>query len=79
MGFWWFFALIVTSSYTANLAAFLTKEQMEASIENVEDLAAQSFIKYGAVKNGATLSFFRVTFLTKLRKICGFIVVNIQI
>lgn len=60
VGFWWFFALIVTSSYTANLAAFLTKEQMEVSIENVEDLAAQSVIKYGAVLGGSTLGFFRV-------------------
>lgn len=57
---WWFFALIVTSSYTANLAAFLTKEQMEASISNVEDLATQSQIRYGVLAGGSTESFFRV-------------------
>ena len=28
-GIWWFFTLIVISSYTANLAAFLTVERMQ--------------------------------------------------
>lgn len=60
VGSWWFFALIVISSYTANLAAFLTMERMDASIENVEDLAKQNKIKYGAVLGGSTLAFFRV-------------------
>lgn len=60
-GLWWFFALIVISSYTANLAAFLTMERMEASIGSAEDLAKQSKIKYGGVKDGATLGFFKVT------------------
>lgn len=49
---WWFFALIMLSSYTANLAAFLTKEQMDVSIESADDLAKQSKIKYGAVIGG---------------------------
>lgn len=48
------------SSYTANLAAFLTKENMEESISSAEDLAKQSKIKYGAVEGGSTLSFFKV-------------------
>ncbi|XP_037026038.1 glutamate receptor ionotropic, kainate 2-like [Bradysia coprophila] len=58
-GLWWFFALIVISSYTANLAAFLTMERMEASIESAEDLAKQSKIKYGGVKDGSTMAFFK--------------------
>ncbi|XP_053682747.1 glutamate receptor ionotropic, kainate 2-like [Sabethes cyaneus] len=58
-GMWWFFALIMLSSYTANLAAFLTMERMDATIESAEDLAKQSKIKYGAVLGGSTLSFFR--------------------
>lgn len=57
---WWFFALIMLASYTANLAAFLTKEQMDVSIEGAEDLAKQNKIKYGAVLGGSTLSFFKV-------------------
>jgi glutamate receptor, ionotropic, invertebrate len=60
---WWFFALIMLASYTANLAAFLTMERMDASIESAEDLAKQSKIKYGAVKGGSTLGFFKVIHL----------------
>lgn len=59
-GMWWFFALIMLASYTANLAAFLTKEQMDVSIEGADDLAKQNKIKYGAVLGGSTLSFFKV-------------------
>jgi hypothetical protein len=33
MGVWWLFALIVLSSYTANLAAFLTISRIENSIQ----------------------------------------------
>lgn len=62
-GSWWFFALIMLSSYTANLAAFLTMERMDASIESAEDLAKQSKVKCGVVEGGSTASFFRVSFL----------------
>ncbi|XP_067620605.1 glutamate receptor ionotropic, kainate 2 [Eurosta solidaginis] len=58
-GMWWFFALMMLNSYTANLAAFLTMSRMESSIESAEDLAAQSKIKYGAVQGGSTMGFFR--------------------
>ncbi|KAL1131963.1 hypothetical protein AAG570_011574 [Ranatra chinensis] len=58
-GVWWFFALIMVSSYTANLAAFLTMERMEDTIENVEDLAKQNKIKYGVLLGGSSLDFFR--------------------
>lgn len=58
-GMWWFFALIMLASYTANLAAFLTKEQMDVSIESAEDLSKQSKIKYGALLGGSTLQFFK--------------------
>ena len=40
-GLWFFFALIMIASYTANLAAFLTVETLDKPIESVEDLAAQ--------------------------------------
>ena len=51
------------SSYTANLAAFLTVERMESPIESAEDLTKQHTIKYGCVKGGSTFSFFRVNLL----------------
>lgn len=61
-GIWWFFTLIMISSYTANLAAFLTVERMDSPIESAEDLAKQTRIKYGALKGGSTAAFFRVFF-----------------
>ncbi|XP_042214385.1 glutamate receptor ionotropic, kainate 2-like isoform X2 [Homarus americanus] len=57
-GIWWFFTLIMISSYTANLAAFLTVERMDSPIEGAEDLAKQTKIKYGCKKGGSTYSFF---------------------
>lgn len=59
-GMWWFFTLIMISSYTANLAAFLTVERMDAAITSAEDLAKQNKIKYGAVTGGSTAAFFKV-------------------
>nr|CAD7459249.1 unnamed protein product [Timema tahoe] len=55
---WWFFLLILNSSYTANLAAFLTTSRIEESINNAEDLASQTRVKVGALRGGATASFF---------------------
>uniref|UniRef100_A0A915DN79 Uncharacterized protein n=1 Tax=Ditylenchus dipsaci TaxID=166011 RepID=A0A915DN79_9BILA len=56
---WWFFALIFISSYTANLAAFLTAERMITPIENADDLARQTKIKYGTLNRGSTMTFFK--------------------
>lgn len=64
-GMWWFFTLIMISSYTANLAAFLTVERMDSPIESAEDLAKQTKIKYGALRGGSTAAFFRVGHLSK--------------
>ncbi|PIO52820.1 hypothetical protein TELCIR_25868, partial [Teladorsagia circumcincta] len=52
--------MIIVSSYTANLAAFLTLEKMQAPIESVEDLAKQTKIKYGIQGGGSTASFFKI-------------------
>lgn len=59
-GIWWFFTLIIISSYTANLAAFLTVERMESPIDSADDLAKQTKIEYGAVRDGSTMTFFKV-------------------
>lgn len=56
---WWFFTLIMISSYTANLAASLTLSQMTSAISNVEDLAKQNQIQYGCKKGGSTYEFFQ--------------------
>ncbi|XP_054889929.1 glutamate receptor 1a isoform X2 [Poeciliopsis prolifica] len=58
-GVWWFFTLIIISSYTANLAAFLTVERMVSPIESAEDLAKQTEIAYGTLDAGSTKEFFK--------------------
>lgn len=57
---WWFFTLIIISSYTANLAAFLTIERMVSPIESAEDLVKQTEIEYGTRLGGTTMEFFEV-------------------
>ncbi|TNN67601.1 Glutamate receptor ionotropic, delta-2 [Liparis tanakae] len=53
MGVWWMFALIVISSYTANLAAFLTISRIENSIQSLQDLSKQTDLPYGTVLDSA--------------------------
>lgn len=64
---WWFFTMIMISSYTANLAAFLTVERMKSPIENADDLAKQTKIHYGCVASGSTMSFFKVSDVKYIR------------
>ena len=57
---WWFFTLILISSYTANLAAFLTVDTIVSPIKSAEDLLKQDEIQYGTVDGGSTQAFFKV-------------------
>ncbi|XP_022694359.1 glutamate receptor 1-like [Varroa jacobsoni] len=58
-GVWWFFTLIIISSYTANLAAFLTVERMVTPINSADDLAKQTEVEYGTLESSSTQDFFR--------------------
>jgi hypothetical protein len=69
---WFFFALIMISSYTANLAAFLTVETLERPIESAEDLANQDAIKYGALNGGSTAGFFENSNLDTYQRLWQF-------
>ncbi|XP_074042751.1 glutamate receptor ionotropic, kainate 2 isoform X4 [Leptinotarsa decemlineata] len=71
-GVWWFFTLIIISSYTANLAAFLTVERMITPIENAEDLAGQTEIPYGTLESGSTMTFFRDSMIETYKKMWRF-------
>ncbi|CAH0390020.1 unnamed protein product [Bemisia tabaci] len=71
-GIWWFFTLIIISSYTANLAAFLTVERMITPIENAEGLAAQTDISYGTLDSGSTMTFFRDSMIETYKKMWRF-------
>ncbi|KAK9891998.1 hypothetical protein WA026_017479 [Henosepilachna vigintioctopunctata] len=69
---WWFFTLILLSSYTANLAAFLTVERMVTPINSVEDLAHQTEVEYGTLVDGATYDFFKRSQITQYSKMWDF-------
>ncbi|XP_048102525.1 glutamate receptor ionotropic, delta-1 isoform X2 [Alosa alosa] len=59
MGSWWLFTLIVCSSYTANLAAYLTVSRMDNSIRTFQDLARQVDLAYGTVRDSAVYDYFK--------------------
>ena len=59
VGGWYFFALIIIATYTANLAAFLTVKSFAQSVNSIDDLAAQTEIIYGTLKDSSTLEFFK--------------------
>ncbi|XP_030075867.1 glutamate receptor ionotropic, kainate 3 [Microcaecilia unicolor] len=71
-GIWWFFTLIIISSYTANLAAFLTVERMESPIDSADDLAKQTKTEYGTILNGATMTFFKKSKISTFEKMWAF-------
>lgn len=71
-GTWYFFTLIMISSYTANLAAFLTVEKIVYPIENAKDLSEQTEIKYGCVESGSTRTFFKDSQIEIYKKIYEF-------
>ncbi|XP_067091835.1 glutamate receptor ionotropic, delta-1 [Osmerus mordax] len=59
MGSWWLFTLIVCSSYTANLAAYLTVSRMDSTVRSFQDLSKQMDLVYGTVRDSAVYEFFR--------------------
>ncbi|XP_043287148.1 glutamate receptor 1 isoform X2 [Venturia canescens] len=69
---WWFFTLILISSYTANLAAFLTVERMVTPINSAEDLAAQTDVLYGTMRHGSTWEFFQKSQISLYNKMWEF-------
>ncbi|XP_070160806.1 glutamate receptor ionotropic, delta-2 isoform X1 [Polyergus mexicanus] len=52
---WWLFILILTSFYTANLTAFLTKPQFTLPINNLEDIVRKGY--QWATYKGRTIDF----------------------
>ncbi|XP_063414166.1 glutamate receptor 2-like [Mytilus trossulus] len=73
---WWFFTLILISSYTANLAAFLTIERLLTPIRGADDLVGQTKIKYGAYKGGATEKFFEQSKVTTFSNMWKYMLAN---
>ncbi|CAM1305345.1 Uncharacterised protein g4013 [Pycnogonum litorale] len=75
-GTWWFFTLIMISSYTANLAAFLTVQRMVSPIESAEDLVKQNRIKYGCYSAGSTENFFKNSHMETYKRMGEFMEAN---
>ena len=61
---WWVFVVLVVSCYTANLAAFLTVTSIGTTINTLEELMAQSQVRYGLVENQAAHQLLKVTRLS---------------
>ncbi|CAH1228147.1 GRIA3 [Branchiostoma lanceolatum] len=59
--FWGVGILVAISTYTANLAAFLTVRNVDNSISSAEDLIGQTEISYGAIRTYATWESFKTT------------------
>ncbi|XP_064645705.1 glutamate receptor 2-like isoform X2 [Lineus longissimus] len=55
---WWFGTLIITATYTANLAAFLTIKTSSNKINSVDDLFMSGEMRYSTVENTQPKSFF---------------------
>ena len=55
---WWFFTLIMISSYTANLAAFLTLNRQDNILGSLDDLGKQFKIQYSAEKGSSNAKYF---------------------
>ncbi|XP_031560849.1 glutamate receptor 2-like isoform X2 [Actinia tenebrosa] len=62
---WWFCITILTSTYTANLAAYLTTNRMQTPIAHVNDLSEQNEIDYGLIENSQTQRFFEDSRLSR--------------
>ncbi|XP_060066778.1 glutamate receptor 4-like [Ylistrum balloti] len=54
-----FFVLITVSTYTANMAAFLTTTNLEQPVTSLEELAERSDIECGTIDKSATMKFLQ--------------------
>ena len=63
------FMLIVTSTYTANLAAFLTAVRTVTPIRSVQDLAYQKAIPFGTVRQSAVEKMFLTSSVSPFKEI----------
>jgi hypothetical protein len=50
--------VLMLSTFTSNLAAFLTVERAQSAITSLEALAKQTRVMYGVQKGGKAFSYF---------------------
>ena len=58
---YWLFVVLMLATFTANLAAFLTVTSIGTTINTLEELMAQSQVRYGLVENQAAHQLLKVT------------------
>ena len=56
---YWLFIVLMLATFTANLAAFLTVERMQTTVQSLEELGKQSKINYTAVRDSPYLQYFK--------------------
>ncbi|XP_017098823.2 glutamate receptor ionotropic, kainate 2 [Drosophila bipectinata] len=56
--FWWIFALLVSQTYIAKLAAFVTSSKISNDIASLHDLVDQNKVQFGTIRGGATSVYF---------------------
>ena len=56
---YWLFVVLMLATFTANLAAFLTVERMQTTVQSLEELARQSKINYTVVANSSYMEYFK--------------------
>uniref|UniRef100_A0A0A1XG63 Glutamate receptor, ionotropic kainate 1 n=1 Tax=Zeugodacus cucurbitae TaxID=28588 RepID=A0A0A1XG63_ZEUCU len=56
--FWWIFSLLLSQTYIAQLAAFITTSKMDSSISSLHDLINQNKVQFGMLKGGSTQFLF---------------------
>ncbi|KAK2152669.1 hypothetical protein LSH36_322g05030 [Paralvinella palmiformis] len=61
VGFWWFFTLVITATYTGNLIAVLAVPKLTLPVNTLQDLANQNFYKYGVVADTAIYSMIKLS------------------
>ena len=60
VGFFWFYVLILTSSYTANLAAFFTSEKATGDDSSLEALLKSGY-NFTTIQNYALEQFLKIS------------------
>ncbi|SPP86017.1 glutamate receptor ionotropic, kainate 2 [Drosophila guanche] len=56
--FWWIFALLISQTYIAKLAAFITSSKLSGNIASLHDLVDQNKVQFGTIRGGATSVYF---------------------
>jgi len=56
---YWLFVVLMLATFTANLAAFLTVERMQTTVQSLEELAQQSKINYTVVEDSPYYEYFK--------------------